>query len=56
MLYDVIPCQTMSALCICFDCHITHTQGLPVIGLYVMHKGLPVMCKESVCHTPQLQS
>ena len=42
MFYDVIPHQTMSELCLYMDL-IYHMCD----GLYVMHKGLPVM--QRVC-------
>ena len=44
---DVIPCQTMSELCLFMNltyhalCTFKLCIGLPV-GLYVMHEGLPV--------------
>ena len=53
MFYDVIPCQTMSELCISVDltCHKLHI-GLPVIhhGLYVMCERLPVMQRVCLSH------
>ena len=57
MFYDVIPYQTMSELHLYIDltyhAHLGHVKvSLSCNGLYVMHKGLPIMCEGSVCHAP----